>query len=107
MVMREMEWTLVERQWKQINQSEQRSGPFAERPLRLDLKRVTREYKKRLDSNEAGSEMRGRANRKSCETMGGTFSLQHRRASRPARTRRTDRHTRRVAQEKSCAILGG
>ena len=80
MVVREMKWTLVERQWKQINQSEQRSGPFAERPSSLDLKIVTREYKQRLDSDEAGSEVRGRANRNSREIMGGTFFLQHRHA---------------------------
>lgn len=107
MVVREMKWTLVERQWKQINQSEQRSGPFAERPSSLDLKIVTREYKQRLDSDEAGSEVRRRANRNSRESMGGTFFLQHRHASHPARTRRTDRRTRRVAQGKSCAKLGG
>lgn len=60
MDMREMERTLIERQWKQTNQSEQRSGPSAERPSSLDLKRVTKANKQPLDSNEAGSELQGR-----------------------------------------------
>ena len=108
MVMREMERTSIERQWEQTNQSEQRSGPSAERPSSLDLRTVTKENKQRLDSNEAGSELRGRAKRESRETMmGGTFFLQPRRALHPARTRRTGLHTRRVAQGKSCAEMGG